>query len=425
MEKVLRLGRVDEDVRFSVDEREAFLRLYHHPHGFAKGEIRFRDDSRNCWYPWESLPGHRIRGLTQFLQASGFMPNAAHDGIFGYVTQAAVRLFQEYVRTVDNPERHLQRSPACWPDGIVGQDTSFYIDDWKARNAATRWADGETTPDHVRWMNWLQSAASHYRTEPSPLMQKLRAAERRSDSLIPEEWSYDPAETHLIGIRRNVTRPMDVAGRAPDDLFVLLLGGKTFYFWGSTDANPSSGREGYLIEGQHRYRLNWHNIGATRRDRIYKAARPAGAGVMVARDVHGHNALTDENRRDGFDPVPNPTFNIHWSGLGRSNWSAGCQVVSGKNYLNDNGDLVSCAEYAARNDAERGKRRTQDGPRLTMGAYSVLSDLILCYTTARESTEKPTFLYSLFQEEAFDAIDGIDRGEIGTKVQKLRTEGFF
>ena len=425
MEKVLRLGRVDEDVRFSAEEKETFLKLYHHAHGFADGEIRFRDDSRNCWYPWESLAGHRVRELTRFLQSAGFMPYAAHDGIFGYVTQAAVRLFQEYVRTISSPERHRQRSPACWPDGVVGGDTSFYIDLWKQAKSTNRWADGETTPDYIRWRNWLLSAAEYYRTNPSPLMQKLLASERRSDSLVPQKWTYEPGETHLVGIRRNVDKPTEVRGRAPDDLFVLLLGGKTFYFWGSTDANPSSGREGYLIEGQHRYRLNWHNIGATRRDRIYKAARPAGPGVMVARDVHGHNALTEENRRDGFDPVPNPTFNIHWSGLGRSNWSAGCQVISGKNYLNDTGDLIDCADYAARNDAERGERRAADGPRLTMGAYNVLSDLILCYTPQGESAEKPTFLYSLFQEEVCDAIDGIDRAEIGARVQQLRTEGFF
>ena len=425
MEKVLRLGRVDEDVHFSNEERQAFLELYHHPYGFADGEIRFRDDSRNCWYAWESIEGYRVRELTRFLHAAGFMPHASHDGIFGYVTQAAVRLFQEYVRTVDSPERHARRSPACWPDGVVGKDTAFYIDLWREGKLSTRWSDGETTPDYRRWMHWLRSAAGHYRSKPSPLMQQLMAAERRGDSLTPEEWTYDPGDTHLVGIRRGSGEQMEVRGRAPDDLFVLLVGGKSFYFWGSTDANPSSGREGYLVEGQHRYRLNWHNIGTSRRERIYKAARPAGAGVMVVRDVHGHNALTAENRRDGFDPDPNPTFNIHWSGLGRSNWSAGCQVISGKNYFNDAGQMINCAEYAARNDAERGQRRAASGPRLTMGAYTVLSDLILCYTRQQELAEKPTFLYSLYQEETFDAIPGIDRTEIETRVRELRTEGFF
>ena len=425
MEKLLRLGRVDENVRFSAADRETFLRLYHHPYGFAEGEIRFRDDSRNCWYAWEAVPGERIRHLTRFLQAAGFMPNATHDGIFGYVTQAAVRLFQEYVRTVDSPERHARRFPASWPDGVVGTATTTYIESWRERGTSARWSDGVPTPDYTRWINWLQAATKFYRTQPTPLMQRITAAERRGDSLPPTEWTYEPADTHLIGIRRRVGTATEVRGRAPDDLFVLLIGGKSFYFWGSTDANPSSGREGYLTEGQHRYRLNWHNIGARRRDRIYKAARPAGEGVLVVRDVHGHNALTPENRRDGFDPAPNPTFNIHWSGLGSSNWSAGCQVVSGKNYFNDAGQLISCADYAARNDAQRGQRRTEGGPRLTMGAYTVLSDLVLCYTRQPESTKKPTFLYSLFQEEAFGAIGGIDRREIEARVQDLRTEAYY
>ncbi len=425
MEKVLRLGRVDEDVHFTEAEKKAFLDLYHHPYGFSGDEIRFRDDSRNQWYRWENIPGQRIRALTQFLQGAGFMPYAAHDGIFGYVTQAAVRLFQEYVRTIAEPQRHQQRSPACWPDGVVGRDTQFYIDRWREKQVKCRWTSGESTPDHRRWLQWLTSAAAYYEGEPSTVMRHLQAAGRRGDSLKPEEWSFDRDDTHLIGIRRKANEDRGLDRRPPDDLFILLLNGRSFYFWGSTDSNPSNGKEGYLIEGQHRYRLNWHNISIHRRERIYKAARPATTGVMVVRDVHGHNALTDANRRDGFDPEPNPTFNIHWSGLGISNWSAGCQVISGKNYVNDSGDLISCAEYAARNDRERGTRRAEDGPRLTMGAYSLLSDLVLCYTPQKDLGKKPTFLYTLFQEEAFDHLGDIKRTEIGERVSALRSEGFF
>ncbi|WP_116109008.1 peptidoglycan-binding domain-containing protein [Lewinella sp. IMCC34191] len=425
MRKVLRLGRVDEDVRFLEAEKAAFLDRYHHRHGFANGEIRFRDDSRNCWYYWENLAGGPIRDLTSFLQQAGFMPYASHDGIFGYVTQAAVRLFQEYVRTVSHADQHARRSPPCWPDGVVGQDTRSYIDDWKRRGLRCRWSNGEQSPDHKRWIGWLKAATAHYRSHPTPSMKRLGQTTRRGDSLPPAAWTFAPDDTHLIGVRRNAGERMASDRRPPDDLFILLLAGQTFYFWGSTDPNPSPGREGFLVEGQHRYRLNWHNIGQQRREKIYKAARPAGEGVMVIRDVHGHDALTDANRRDGFDVQPNPTFNIHWSGMGISNWSAGCQVISGKNYRNDSGDLISCADYVARTDRERGERRSEQGPRLTMGAYTVLSDLVLCYTRQQNLAEKPTFLYTLIPEEAFDEVDGIRRSELSDTVQRLRSEGFF
>ncbi|NJB85606.1 hypothetical protein GGR26_001351 [Lewinella marina] len=426
MEKVLRLGRVDADVAMTAGEKEEFLRLYHHPHGFARGEIRFRDDSRNRWWPWEQLPGQRIRALTQLLQSAGFMPYAAHGGIFGYVTQAAVRLFQEYVRTIASPERHGRRDPASWPDGVVGSDTRFYLDQWEREGLRCRWSLGETRPDHQRWMNWLATAARHFRDHPTPTMQQLAASARRGDTLLPAEWEFDPAAPQLIGIRFRAEEAFPQGGRRPpDDLFVLLIRGMTFFFWGSTDSNPREGREGYLTEGQHHYRFNWHNISQGRRERIYKAARPAGAGVMVIRDVHGDNALTDRNRRDGLDPNPNPTFNIHWSGLGISNWSAGCQVISGKNYINDAGELISCTHYAARNDRERGQKRSPDGPRLTMGAYTVLSDLLLCYTPQAAPGEKPTFRYSLFREEDVADIPGLDTEELRKKLHLMRTEEFY
>lgn len=426
MEKVLRLGRVDADVAYGKAEREAFLRYYHHPHGFHRHEVRFRDDTRNCWYPWEHLAGNRVREHTRFLHAAGFMPNATHDGIYGYVTQAATRLFQEYVRTIDRPEAHRRRDPPSWPDGVVGTDTLHYRAEWERDNRVCRWAaPGEATPDYLRWMAYLPRVAQYYADKPGPELEALASAEHRGDSLLPAAWTFDADEVHLIGIRLGADRAPDGDRRAPDDLFVLLVNGRSFYFWGSTDANPAPGREGYLIETQHRYRLDWHNIGTGRRDRIYKAARPAGAGVMVIRDVHDHDALTTANRRNGFDPVPNPTFNIHWSGLGISNWSAGCQVASGKNYVNDTGDLISCVDYAARTDRERGRRRSTGGPRLTMGAYTVLSDLVLCYTPRPDLTKKPTFPYTLLGEATFDRVPGMDRTELADRVDLLREAGYY
>ena len=352
------------------------------------------------------------------------MPHASHDGIFGYVTQAAVRLLQEYVRTVAYPERHAAADPPCWPDGVVGDHTALYLDLLEADGLPCRWASsaGEQTDDHRRWMRYLAVVAVHHQSAPGTVTRQLAALTERGDTLLPHEWSFAADEPQLIGLRHHEPRSRDEAEvRPPDDLFVLLLNGRTFYFSGSTDANPSPRREAYLVEGQHRYRFNWHNISPGRRDRIYKAARPAGAGVMVVRDVHGHNALTPQNRADGLDPRPNPTINIHWSGLGRSNWSAGCQVISGRRYLNDEGQAIDCSAYTARNGRERGSRRTAGGPRLTMGAYTVLSDLLLCYTPQQRVGEKPTFRYTLLDRSTLDAVPGLDVAALGERLNLLRS----
>lgn len=373
--KVLRLGRTDEDIQLGEPERAAFLNDFHHPHGFANGEARFRDDTRNHWWPWEAVPGRRVRTLTRFLNAAGFMPNATHDGIFGYVTQAAVRLFQEYVRTIDPPP---PGQPAIWPDGVVGPATQYHIDRWTASKGRGRWCQAdEPTADFLGWIEHLKSVTEDLRHRPTQLLQRI-ATLPDSDTLPPSEWTVDPAHPQLIGIRHG-----DVGGDV-DDEFVLLLNGRVFAFSGSTDPRGRHDREARLVPGRHRYRFDWHNI--SRRERIYKAARPAGAGVLVTRD-------------GTLDARPNPTINIHWNGLGISNWSAGCQVISGSFYTNDDGNLIDCTAYCARNDAERGTKRTPDGPRLTMGAYTLLSDLLLCYTPTPPKGKKPTFPYTLLPNE--------------------------
>ena len=407
--EALLLGRVDEHVAFTAAQQEAYLDLYHHPAGFVNGQRRFRDDTHNCWRPWEVLPGRRITTLTHFLQQAGFMPHASHDGVFGYVTQAAVRLFQEYVRTGEQGDYSLG-GPPLWPDGVVGPFTESHIARWRVAGLRCRWGEqAGATEDYSRWMDWLARIRARYLAAPGHQLRVVSALPKRGDTLLPNDWSFNPDEPHLIGLRYHDQRPrQESQRRAADDLFVLLLSGRTFYFSGSVDANPSSRREAYLIEGQHRYQFNWHNVGPGRRERIYKAARPATQGVIVARDIHGHNALTDDNLLDGIDPHPNPTINIHWNGLGISNWSAGCQVISGSSYCNDLGEWVDCGAYTARNDGERGGRRRGGGPRLTMGAYTVLSDLLLCYTPPAPGGKKPTFRYTLLHNELVEQIPGLD-----------------
>jgi hypothetical protein len=369
------------------------------------------------------VEGQPVRELTQLLQRLGCLPYASHDGIFGYVTQAAVRLFQEYVRTIAYPDQHRSGLPPCWPDGIVGPHTRQYLEQFAEASGYCRWGqrDEEPTADHRRWMEALAYLQRRYITSPCTVTTQLRGLEERGDTLLPEHWSFSPDRPQLIGIRyhRPVKRA-DGERRPPDDLFVLLLHGRTFYFWGSTDANPAGRAEAYLVEGQHRYRFNWHNISTGRRHRIYKAARPAGRGVLVLRDVHGHNALTPENRASGLDPRPNPTINLHWSGLGVSNWSAGCQVISGRSYLNDGAERVDCGVFTARNDRERGVRRWQGGPRLGMGAYTVLSDLLLCYTPQREPGQKPTFRYTLLEESRLAEVPGLNLSELHERLELLR-----
>lgn len=125
----------------------------------------------------------------------------------------------------------------------------------------------------------------------------------------------------------------------------------------------------FLIEGQHEYGFGWHKVSSY--NKIYKALRPANNGVLVFRDSNGNQALDAADLLKGLDPNPNTTINIHWSGIGTTNFSAGCQVIAGASYLNHLGNLVNCRDFAAKSYAGLGKK--------TRGAYNVFADLILSY----------------------------------------------
>ncbi|MEL6945842.1 MAG: peptidoglycan-binding protein, partial [Bacteroidota bacterium] len=119
----LSIGHFDKGANpKNVDQ---FFAPYHNRGGFlaqvfSRNKNKFRDDDRNRWSSLKEVRGKHITGkevkrLQTFLFDAGFMPRSNKDGIFGYVTQASVRLFQEYVRTMEKI--------ACKPDGIVGSKT--------------------------------------------------------------------------------------------------------------------------------------------------------------------------------------------------------------------------------------------------------------------------------------------------------------
>lgn len=156
----------------------------------------------------------------------------------------------------------------------------------------------------------------------------------------------------------------------------MLINGKVFYFWGATIPRASSNKDGapFLLEGQHKYQFGWHHYSSE--TKIYKALKPDNAGVLVYRVKDFPSSRNINNRADmqaGFDDSPNWSINIHWSGIGSYNYSAGCQVISGASYINHQGKVIDCSHYAAKNKDALGRGKTH-------GAYNVLADLIANYS---------------------------------------------
>ncbi len=389
----LLLGKFDSGKK--PPELKQFLKPYHMD-GLLLDKQSFRDDDNTKWRHFSEAPGNQVAALQEFLKAAGFMPRATADGVFGYVTQAGTRLFQEYVRTIEGISEMV-------PDGIVGNTTMKHIDRWQAAGFVSEWGEcwdpngpGNRSPEYDKWIGLLEKAKIHYLQNPHPILTQVSLFNKPTDTRKVSEWEFDPKEVHLIGIRR--AQDSRQHKRENDDIFILLINGLVFKFWGSTDPSQSlSDRkdEAFLVEGQHKYRFGWHKI--FNEAKIYRALKPYQNGVLVYRDRDDDNALTETDLKSGLDPVTNNTINIHWSGIGSTNFSAGCQVIAGRSYINNRDQVIDCSSFAA---------ASYGIPNKTKGAYNVLTDLILCY--ARPDTNY--MYYTLGREESLklDAALGTD-----------------
>ncbi|MFD2823540.1 peptidoglycan-binding protein [Lacinutrix iliipiscaria] len=378
------------------NDRKLFLKPYHKD-GLMSGKITFRDDDRTTWRSFRKTEGNDVEHLQQFLKNAGFSANRMNLGIFDYATQAAVRLFQEYVRTIDE-----EGDSTMVPDGFVGNNTMKHVNRWIAQNKSCSWGPSSAaapSQEYKDWFTLLQKAKSYYKSNPGPILKQINNLNQTYSTRKIEDWNFDQNEIHLIGIRRNQDQP--VHDRKNDDIFVLLVNGQVFKFWGSTDPSVRmAGRkdEPFLVEGQHLYRFGWHKVWVEKK--IYRAAKPlVPEGVLVLRDWNNDNSLTskdlDMTDRNGT-PLGirvNNSINIHWSGIGSTNFSAGCQVISGKSYINNQSKVVDCSDFASRSYSE-----LTTSAKKTKGAYNMLADLVLCYTEAGVNS----LVYTLGREESLD-----------------------
>ncbi len=327
---------------------------------------RLRGEKDGEWVSFRAIAAPAVRQFQTALQAAGFLPNGDVSGVFDYRTLSAARLFQEYVRSVEG------FSDIGAPDGLVGRNTVAHLKRWTQSNKRTEWA--ERSPDNGMpgFRYWIRALALYQAfNAPKPVTRVVQLADafsKPTDTLKIARWNIDRHAIHLIGVRREEWRKAPV--RRNDDVFVLLVNGLAFGFLGSTDPNPKEAKrpdEPYLVRGQHQYRFGWHKV--SNPDRVYRAFRPVGPGVLACRDTSNDDALTDDDLVKGLSVVPD--INIHWSGAGTGNWSAGCQVIEGKRYINHLGVVVDCSAFASPGYAGLGPK--------TRGAYNVLLDLITVF----------------------------------------------
>ena len=388
---VVRLGLFDPGSE--VADRLAYLRGIHEPTMLDTRKLRGERDRH--WLPFAQCDGVRVAGVQTFLKDAGFFPFGKIDGLCGYRTASSIRLFQEYVRVTEGV------ASIGAADGVFGSKSEQRMWRWQTDGIRAAWVGvsaAEPHPEYRKWMRLLHKAKAHYAANPTTLLRKVEAFRGHSDTFPVAQWQFDPDKIHIIGIRRDEAAP---GKRQNDDLFIALINGLVFKFYGTTDPGKSRHRGGapFLVHGQHDYRFGWHKM--TDMNRVYRALKPFRHGVLIVRDADRDDALTDADIDGTLEA--NNSINVHWGGKGVSNWSEGCQCICGRGYINFNGEKVDCSDSAATRYGELGTKR--NGVYQTKGAYSVLVDLITAFSGSVHAAK-----YMLVYERDLDLEPGIGAG---------------
>ncbi|MEZ5038803.1 MAG: peptidoglycan-binding domain-containing protein [Saprospiraceae bacterium] len=428
MQETLCLGHYDDHLS-EEDYIKPFLKQYHQRIIEKEKFTKMRNGDLFAWVALKPKKGLAVKTLQTFLIHAGiFPPKSEADGFFGYGTQAGVRLFQEYERVYGENKKMI-------PNGIVDKTTWALMKDWQEQGkVAKKWTRGIPSPEFNKWLNFIKTAKTHYLNHSHLIIDTVNKAvetlnapsgQEPLDTFKTADWTVNPNEVHLIGIRRNEDK--SGVNRANDDVFVLLINGMVFKFWGSTDPKQDkTGRkdEAFLVEGQHKFRFGWHNVSDKNKAKCYQGLNPYQRGVLVFRDdkITNDNSLTEADIEKGLDNSPNTTINIHWTGIGRDGatdkptWSEGCQVIAGESYIDNSGNLIDCKTFAAAGSAAI-QANKETNIKMTKGAYNMFTDLVLLY----RPQDVDYIIYTLGRDETLqmDALANLEGAQILSDTLKV------
>jgi len=336
-----------------------------------------------------------VSDVQRALKAIGVFPGAVVDGICGYRTLSAIRLFQEYVRSVEKLD--------CVPDGRFGPASQQHLQRWLDKSLRLAWAQ---TTEYADWLALLEQVKARYQASPNRMLEMVNA-HAASDTRAVAQWDFSPkGSPQLVGVRRT-----EFSGKF-DDVFVLLLKGLVFKFQGSTEPGASDNPRGtpFLVQGQHDYHFGWHK-------KTYLALRPMGKGVLVVRSKNDRR-LDEGDLAGGLEAEP--SINVHWGGMGMArdvnSWSEGCQVINGAVYINANNDLIDCSAFSAVTPSQATDRAAGK----TRGAYNVLLDLV---TALASDVPGNSVRYTLLTEPDLELAPGLKQGLAQARDRVVRAAG--
>ena len=409
---MISLGTYDENVsKTDLAEYQEYVKKITNAVALPEWNHQLREEGKWVDYaPINAADEMKVAALQQFLHDAGFLPFAKIDGICGYRTAAGIFLFQEYIRTIEGI------SDIGFPDGRFGKISLQHVRRWQANNQQADWAAFSSTnlsPEYSQWLSLLQAVKTHALEQPSETLKKVNVA-GSCDTLKVTDWDFDPAKIHLVGIRHR--KAPQAAAQSLDDVYKLLINGVVFTFYGSTEPGTKEGSKyPFLVPGQHRYRFGLHKQSETAK--VFLALRPLGKGVWVQRSAH---LIPTDAELAGPMDGPNPTINVHWGGEGLTDsaaWSAGCQVIAGKSYINHHGKAIDCSPFAATSYPGLGAKDTK-GVYLTKGAYTILEDLVAAFSGA--NPDDNIVRYTLLTEADLTLNPAISTNQVKESLAQLK-----
>lgn len=384
---ILSLGIYDQNV--PLNEIEDYIMLWHKDLLMGQlpdiQKLAFRGQDLQ----WKPLTPARSKQSTVlylqlFLVDAGFLKPEAISGFFEYETQSAIRQFQENL---------MLAGVDIIPDGTAGLNTWFAISDWKKAGRVSPYNQFSTqlpSPDYQKWMQLLDTIRTENLASPTLVQQQIEQHPNRGDTRKLEDWDLSPDSIHLLGIRRRAN--IKESARPNDDLFILLIKGQSFKFWGSLDPNYRQANRpdpAFMASGQHEFKFGWQQ--RSNPDRSYRGLIPKSDGVLYYRDTNRDSIFNQADIAFGLQEEPNFLLSLGYTSNRSSfgTWSGGQPMICGESYVNYGGDLISYPELIG------GTVELSDHEK-TRGAYYTFLDLV----NTLSKDPDPTVFFSIIDEEA-------------------------
>src|SRR5262249_27802963 len=159
--------------------------------GVENWENKLRGEKDGEWAEFRPLSGSSmtVADAQRFLKDAGIFPSGKIDGICGYRTLSAIRLFQEYVRTVEG------KTEIGYPDGVMGPNTIAHANRWRANHKKAVWAGvnaANPSRENAKWMSLVKKIKEKYVAAPNAMLRKVNEYSQPSDTIKVSNWAFDP-----------------------------------------------------------------------------------------------------------------------------------------------------------------------------------------------------------------------------------------